>query len=45
MAVRLQRAARAKAAPEIEREILRLAIEQPSASRRADIGRTLQRRY
>ena len=30
MAVRLQRAARAKVAPEIEREILRLAIEQPA---------------
>ena len=30
MAVRLRRAARAKVAPEIEREILRLAIEQPA---------------
>jgi hypothetical protein len=28
--MRLQRAARAKVAPEIEREILRLAIEQPA---------------
>jgi hypothetical protein len=30
--VRLQRAARAKVAPEIEREVLRLAIEQPEAA-------------
>jgi hypothetical protein len=30
MAVRLQRAARAKVAPEIERDVLRLAIEQPA---------------
>jgi hypothetical protein len=33
MAVRRQRAARAKVAPEIEREILRLAIAQPASAR------------